>query len=329
MPFLRQSAMRLLLPRSYQFLFACLLGVASFTSCADFEERDLAADRVALVAPSDGIRTSRELQTFVWDATPGADNYQLDVASPSFDTLEELIARIETSYLQQEVSLSPGQYTWRVTAFNSTSSVASEVRQLTVGGDSSETGFSGQRISLIDPEERAVVSDTSLSLSWTRLSAADEYQVQVANPSFADAASIAYDERVQTTTTTVPLSSDGEYRWRVRAFSDGVATPWTERRFTVDRSGPERPTNLQPGNRQSLLPPVELTWTSEGGIAYDSLFLRADSTNGRSIVNLRTNTSSYSVVDTSATQYAWRVRSFDAADNGSGYSDWQTFTVRR
>jgi hypothetical protein len=93
--------------------------------CAEVLEKDLSKEKVQLVAPSNGISAPDSVAlTFAWDSLDGASQYRLQIASPSFDSIVQLIADTPVAgmFLSLPAFSIAGKYQWRVMASNTSSS---------------------------------------------------------------------------------------------------------------------------------------------------------------------------------------------------------------
>ena len=103
-----------------------LLGAALLLGgCAELIEKDLSKKNVGLIAPSNNVAIPDSLAlSFAWDSVDGATQYTLMVATPSFDSIVQLVA--DTVVTRTSLTLpalnTTGQYQWRVMASNNTSS---------------------------------------------------------------------------------------------------------------------------------------------------------------------------------------------------------------
>ena len=106
------------------FFYALVLSLCG-QGCAEAIEKDLSKKTVRLMAPSDGIAVADSTAlTFAWDSLDGAKQYQLQVVSPSFDSIVYLYAdtTIKGFLFTLPVFTVRGRYQWRVLGFNTTSS---------------------------------------------------------------------------------------------------------------------------------------------------------------------------------------------------------------
>lgn len=82
---------------------------------------DISDQLVILRAPADSLSTSSNDINFWWDKVAGADNYQLMIATPSFEDneIEMLVYDNNTVENIMTVNLDSGLYQWAVKAINS------------------------------------------------------------------------------------------------------------------------------------------------------------------------------------------------------------------
>ncbi len=85
---------------------------------------DISQSLVTLIAPANNITTTDTILTFTWESLPGAVDYKLQLARPSFAEEESIqvvadTALTGTSYQSGDLDIS--NYEWRVKARNSSS----------------------------------------------------------------------------------------------------------------------------------------------------------------------------------------------------------------
>lgn len=103
-------------------LLLCTLLISICLSCIDIFEKDLAGEKVELLAPADSLITQEKTQKFWWSYISGALWYELQVVSPDFSNVSslELDTILENNNFQFTLQL--GVYHWRVKAINGSSS---------------------------------------------------------------------------------------------------------------------------------------------------------------------------------------------------------------
>jgi len=102
-------------------------------SCEEVLEPSLESKKVISLAPVDNLISVNASQTFYWETLQGATKYQLQIVSPRFDSIVQLISDTSILINQFTFSLAKGNYQWRVRAINnSTSSNYSDIRKMTI-----------------------------------------------------------------------------------------------------------------------------------------------------------------------------------------------------
>lgn len=82
------------------------------------EVLDISTYEVELVSPSNNVSTEEEKQVFLWEAVPGASQYQLVIASPSISTPDRVVLSKILTNTTYTIALEPGRYEWCVKAIN-------------------------------------------------------------------------------------------------------------------------------------------------------------------------------------------------------------------
>lgn len=281
------------------------------------------------MSPSNKVTTSVQAQQFRWGLVPGATSYNIQIVSPSFDSLASTTEDVFVVNDTFKTTLAPGKYQWKVTAVNSISTSRSEVFSLTVIADSTRD-LRRQTLLLSLPNNGFTTNIKTQTLSWQKLEAAKEYRVQIASPDFTSASNIKIDRRVTNDTISAVLE-EGSYRWRVRAENDQTNTDYAERLLIIDVTAPTAPTLLNPLIDSLSDLPVVMRWrTSATDWERDTLYVYGDSAATKNITLLPLTTQTYSFKDTTASvSYYWQVRSVDKAGNTSSYSPLWRFKIRK
>ncbi|MFC4636462.1 hypothetical protein ACFO3O_21325 [Dokdonia ponticola] len=93
-------------------------------------------------------------------------------------------------------------------------------------------------IVLIAPADDTVLEDTNVTFSWEEIEFADQYQIQVAQPNFANANQVVLDtilgDSVQSFRSFSTVLPPNMYQWRVRGLNDNFQTDYTTQSFKVD-----------------------------------------------------------------------------------------------
>lgn len=178
---------------------------------------------------------------------------------------------------------------------------------------------------LSNPADFATVGATSVTLSWTTLTGATGYDLQVATDANFTTNLQSFNDLAGTSQLITNLSNT-TYYWRTRAKFGTFATDWnTARRFTVNGAPPSAPTLYFPlPNSSNTSGKPTFLWESiTGAVRYE---LEYGGLLNRYTINV-VGTSYVLPSPLAPGIYYWRVRAFNNADVASEWSmDW-SFTV--
>lgn len=302
-----------------------ILTVILVSRCNVFLETDLTNVNVVMKAPTNNLTTTQESQTFWWDYVAGATFYNIQIVSPSFDSVQQLITDSEVTENTFEITLPPGEYQWTVVAYNTNYQSQSEIYNLTI--EESED-LEGQSVLLVSPSDNAITNDNPIRLLWQSLSAATQYHIQVAAPDFTNSTFIIAEDTTTNDYLDISNLADGTYQWRVKAMNNNSETAYTSSNFTVDRTPPTGATLISPSDGANLFlnNNINLTWTSASDAVQDTLIILRDlGTSDEVVLTLPTVDFSYTFIDSTSTTnqtYFWKVKSVDEVGNVSTSSAW-------
>jgi hypothetical protein len=110
-----------------------LLFIFIIISCEQAFENQLTNTKPRLLAPANNLITSDTLHTFYWETVPGAVEYQLQVVTPTFESIARLITDTIITHNKITLTLRKSDYQWRIKALNiSTSSNYSDTFRLKI-----------------------------------------------------------------------------------------------------------------------------------------------------------------------------------------------------
>lgn len=300
-----------------KILFAICL--VFMISCNVVFEEDLSNKSIALYSPTDSLNTPVKTHTFWWSEVEFATYYQLQIVSSSFDEPDYLVLDTAVSKNSFVFQLLPGNYQWRVSAGNSTSSTKYKTHSLTV--DTSRD-ISYERVILISPAENHATNQNSLDFSWNSLYAADYYQFSIEKESI-----VIHLTETESTAINVDISQyQGDYKWNVKAINEYSSTQNSTNSFEVDTVPPLGPTLIEPENN-SIQSNGTIAFSWERNLknsVYDSLYIYEDELLQNIVKAIQTNSSSYSD-SIGLGDFYWRVKTIDKAGNIGGFS--QTWKV--
>jgi len=155
-----------------------------------------------------------------------------------------------------------------------------------------EMDISTEVVTLLAPQRGSVLEENNVNFNWALLSGATSYTVQIAKPSFENAAQILLDSTVVQDTLgylKVELTKtllNGKYEWRIKGENSGYETVYTQSDFTVlgdedvDIIPPNRPVLKLPANNSvQSATAVNFSWTRDdvsGSAERDSIFIFSD-----------------------------------------------------
>jgi hypothetical protein len=93
--------------------------------------------------------------------------------------------------------------------------------------------ISEENIIILAPSNDATLFASTINFSWQPLEYADQYQIQIATPSFEASQQIIEDTIVTVATYTKMLSSDN-YQWRVKAINFAYETSYNTQNLTIE-----------------------------------------------------------------------------------------------
>ena len=98
-----------------------ILGVLiSFIACDDIVEvEDISNDIVSILAPTEGAVINSTALTFSWQALEEAENYHIQIATPTFNEALQIVTDTIVSQTSFLTTLDADNYEWRVRAENS------------------------------------------------------------------------------------------------------------------------------------------------------------------------------------------------------------------
>lgn len=203
-------------------------GAWSFTTAAT-----PAPSPPTLGSPANGATGVSVPASLSWDASPGAESYQLQIsASPDFAALAYDQSITSTSVSVAGLSANTVYY-WRVNATNG-------------GGTSDWSNTSSFTTAAIPPEipPKPTLSSPAngatgvavpATLSWNAAARATSYRVQVSKSSSFGTRVLNRSGVTTTSTSASGLAARTRYYWRVRASNTGGTSGWSSVRSFITR----------------------------------------------------------------------------------------------
>jgi len=304
-------------------LLLCLL---VFAACKDIIKNDLSNTQLQIQTPPDNFRTNNFSLTFVWDQLKDAEYYHLQIATPRFDSMQQLLLDTLVSNTNYTFTLNPGKYQWRIRAENSGSSTSYITRTIFVDTNSN---LNGQTFNVSSPVNNYLTNSSIVTFNWPNFYAANQYEFVL-----LDANNNVIRDLNTANISIADTLYEGSFTWKVRAINtgNGSATQFSDTRtLIIDQTPPAVSIPLSPANNSIDTNSVTLTWTRPIDVYGDSLIVASDSLFTSIQTNIfTTGTASFLLPPLPLNQKTfWRIRSRDLAGNWSSYSTVFTFTVVR
>lgn len=297
-----------------------------FFTCSEFLEENLDNDLVSLLAPGDSLKTSNTTIIFWWGGVDGADYYNLQIVTPGFNSIEQLIMDTTVSGTQFTVTLFPGTFEWGVAAINSVSSTLLSFRTLVID---SSLNLTGQQVALRTPVQNHATQQTTINFSWDEKPFADNYNFNIYYNEWGGVP-VMNTQSLSTTSFSLDLD-EGIYVWGVTAENESSKTLAAYRTLYVDTTAPGKPTLIEPLQNDTIsMLPVNLAWELLEEVVApvtDSLWIATDSTFSAIEIETAVTDSIYQASGLSDGMYYWRVRSIDKAGNKGDISETRKFWI--
>lgn len=304
-----------------------LVAILSISACDEIFDKDLSNTKLNLIAPNDGLVSTKSTVTFLWDEVEDADSYKLQILSPSVDTILSIPLDIELTINKHEFTLNPGKYNWRVKALNSSSETEWVVRKLTILDNPDLTDAT---VILNSPSEQSAFGNGKIKFRWTKLPNANSYRVIVKKDTWSGDLVFQSETVFDTITNTL---TEGQFIWGVVGINDISESQPQKKTFFIDFTAPQKPVLQTPANGLKIIgSTANLSWqrpVADATTVSDSIYISKDLafTSSNSIEKVKVSTTSYNFSSTYKGVVYWRVKSIDKAGNKSAFSDIFSFTL--
>ncbi|NMB60072.1 MAG: hypothetical protein GYA12_12950, partial [Chloroflexi bacterium] len=301
-----------------------------------------------LSLPADNSAGLRAIPLFTWGAAATASAYQFqfddnaDFSSPTFSTPDGTTVPgtpiAVTSYKPAAMDVLIPYY-WHVRARDAAGNWGpwSAARTVTI------SPIVPGAPTFVYPPIYGLTNDTTPTFTWNAVTAGALYQIQVDNLSTFTSPEV--DETVSggltAFTPSFPITPDGLYYWRVRAFNAlGETGAWsTPRYFTVDTAPPPIPVLSSPADNVAGLRVIPYFYWTAAATAAGYQFAIDDNADFSSPVYSTpdgvdvpgtpiTTTYARPTGLVTSTPYYWHVRARDQAGNWSDWSAARTITIQ-
>jgi hypothetical protein len=303
--------------------------ITALGSCAKWFNTDIEDVSVILLSPPNNHSDSIAGKTFWWEEVEGAEEYQLQVVSPSFDS----IVRIALDSTMDETSfitvLTSAEYQWRVRPVNQSYNGQWSTRTLTVVATNELTG---QSINGVIPSSTYSSNDSLLNFSWTPLSNATGY-IFVIYDNFDNQ---VFRDILPSNSTSYSFITDGTYTWNIQGQNLTSVSSTSSGTFVLDRIAPSKPTLTYP-----VVPttdtitsfPASFTWSRDvdnGTAITDSVFISTTSDFTELVDSKVVSGVSSATFDAlSDGDYFWKIGTVDAVGNYGEQTPAKPFVVKK
>jgi len=291
-------------------------GTGSYSAASKFTTIIAAPSAPALLSPANNSTGVPVLSTLIWNKTPTAISYRVQLSSDSL--FNSLI--INDSTITDSTRIVSGlsnlaNYWWRVNAKNvgGISAYSSAFKFTTIIAAPSAPV-------LLSPANNSTGVPVLSTLIWNKTPTAISYRVQLSSDSLFNSLIINDSTITDSTRIVSGLSNLANYWWRVNAKNvGGISAYSTAFKFTTIMAAPSAPSLVTPPNNSvGNLTTLMLAWSRSANAATYRIQLSTDSLFNTIVVNDSTLTDSTRAVSglNPLTYYWWRV----SAKNAGGTS---------
>ncbi len=221
-------------------LIAVLFGIVGIYSCEDIiSVPDIREDSIVLLAPADNVVLNDVEVTFTWEEADFVDQYQIQVASPTFEeasqvVLDTIVGDSLATIRSITRSFIPDTYQWRVRGLNSNFQTLYTTRNFIIDtlGQDEDVDLSMSMVTTIAPVDGTTLTESEINFNWEALENATSYNVQIAFPNFETPVQVVRDTTLTGLSYTTELASN-TYEWRIKAMNDTSETLYTTHGFSV------------------------------------------------------------------------------------------------
>ncbi len=219
-----------------------------------------------LVSPADNSSVTNGGIVLDWATVDGANQYRIEVAAVEGSGDPVSYTASNNSYTITDLLLPYTSYTWKIFAIDANGNEGeSDSRTFTTDA----TGYIAEPIS---PANNSDVINGSIALTWTSISAASQYRIEVAAVE-GSGDPVSYTSSINSYTIPDLLLPNLSYTWKVITIDANNNEFESESHyFTTDATGNMgKPTLLEPVSDPQTMPYKNFTldWTSvEGAVQY-------------------------------------------------------------
>lgn len=302
--------------------FSLILFVAFFCCCQDLLVNDISDQEIEAYSPKDSISITTTNVTFWWESLDDATQYNIQVVSPSFNSIQKLWYDSIITSNKIELALSPGIFEWRIKAINDISETKFTSNSFRID---STMNLNNQTLILYSPINGAALNSDSITFRWSKLYNADNYKFVLTNHENKTILEQTLSDAQYNTT----LPSDGIYQWNVSAHNSNSSTITYSSTIIIDKTNPENATLIMPNNNSIADgDSIYFQWSKnqdEGSEFIDSLIVALDDDLTQAVISIQTIKNTYADTLSSGIYY-WTIHRSDKAGNKSEKNHIYKFT---
>lgn len=310
-------------------------------SCSEIFEGDLGEDTLVVISPSDDFQTLNTQIQFAWEELENATSYHLRIVTPDFSNMQSIVLDSSIVGNAFKVTLNPGNYEWRLKAKNAITESNTVTGKIEID---STADLSISSVKLLSPSDQIFTNQLVQTFVWEEMYNADVYSFKLEHE-YED--TTVQESNYTSEEISINFAYDGIYDWEVKGKNNLSQTESqvSTRRLTVDTHSPNLPSNLDPGDLAEI--PLTLGGDSLVSLIWSGSLNEASTAPIKDVMQVATSNSfqSASLIEEQILSnitgverqvqlkilesgtYYWRVKSEDQAQNTSGYSNVNSFTV--
>ena len=282
-----------------------------------------------LLTPADSSFLSNDTPSFTWSGVSSAACYELQVGLSSNFTAPVIDQSSLTSTdYTPPLTLSPTTYFWRVRCRDNQANWGewSDTWSFTINTQ----GLAAPTLS--SPADGSTITDTTPSFTWSAVSAASYYQLQIDSSDNFSSPVIDQSNLTSPGYTTASILSDNTYYWRVRCQdSEENWGAWSDTwDFTINTQGLAAPILSSPADGSTITDTTpSFAWSAVSNASYYQLQVDSSDSFSSPVLDHSDLTSHGFTAASmlSDNTYYWRVRCQDSQKNWGEWSDVWSFII--
>jgi len=288
---------------------------------------NLTKQKTTLISPLYGQQINKSLLKLSWEKINSNASYQLIIKKDSWES-GSIVIDMKTDKIENEVSLSNGDYYWGVKAIDPVNNSETEysTRKFEVA---MKTDISGVKVSLLSPTDKNTIVDRKITLWWNQVTGAEKYNLQIVSPSFANPTKLIYDQWITTNSLSTELDA-GNYEWRVKASNNIYETTFSTYSLSIyiNDLSQQKISLLKPLYAEQVnLSSVKFSWEKLNSNASYHLLIKKDSWESGNTVQEINTTKTEMELPLLEGNFYWGVKATDPLNNSETVYSARNFVV--